>query len=172
MTMSLAEFVSREIGVSPKNLMLLRHSNAKVRDLKKWGATVHEYTAIQPIGNKYDYHHPTKPHTEIVIVLVENHVDSVCRVCGVDAEGNNYSLNGPDYRRFQGTQKKPNRKVAARRYNLEEISSRAIRLPITGWEGRQRTTVQRSDSSFFVKIEMALQQNLWVTSGSGNAPSV
>jgi len=157
MTMSLAEFVSRETGVNLENLMLLRHSSAKVRDLKKWGATVDKYTAIQPIENKYDYHHPTKPHTEIIVVIVKDHVDSVYRVCGIDKEGTNYSLNGPAYRTFQGGQGKDAKpEVAARRYNLESISSRSIGLPITGWEKRQRTTVQRSDSSFFNEIAVDL----------------
>jgi len=156
MTMSLAKLVSRETGVSPENLMLLRHSNRKVRDLPKWDATVHEYTAIQPIGKKYDYHHPTKPRTEIVVVLVEDHVDSVYRVCGIDKKGTNYSLNGPAYRRFQDAQSKPNPVVPARRYNLESISSQAIGLLITGWKGKQQTAVQRSDGKFFYDVKVSL----------------
>lgn len=156
MTMSLVELVSHETEVNPQNLMLLRHSNQKVRDLPKWDATVHEYTAIQPIGKKYDYYHPTKPRTEIVVVLVEGHVNSVYRVCGIDKKGTNYSLNRPAYRRFQDTQSKPRPVVPARRYNLESISSQAIGLPITGWEGRQQTTVQRSDGKFFYDVKVPL----------------
>ena len=132
--------------------MLLRHSTGSVQKLLSCGATIEEYTAIQPNGTYYDYRLPNKPEVQVVVVVVDEKVYGVFRITGIEAEGTNYSLASPEYREFDRIRKKP--ELSARRYSLERIPSVVDGQPVTGWERRQRTPVQRADSGFFFNIEV------------------
>jgi hypothetical protein len=132
--------------------MLLRHSSTDVALLDRLGVTAEEQTALQPIGSKYDYHHPGMTKTAAVVVIMRDKVAGVFRVCGVKAEGTNYDLASEPYREFHRRRKKRQKRV--RVFNLVQIPTSADGAPVRGWEGRQRTTVQRCDGSFFDEIEV------------------
>lgn len=152
--MVLADFVAREAGVSIDKIMLLRHSNANVDELLKRGSSIEEYTILQPIGSKYDYADPSKPTIEVVVVIVHDTVWGVYRVLGVEHEGTTYGLASAAHRNFdieRGAYDRP-----ARLFKVELIPSTTIGHPITGWEGRTRTTVQRFDGGFFREVRVNL----------------
>ena len=132
--------------------MFLRHGNDSIAALRQNGATVEEFTAIQPIGSKYDYFNPKKERVHVVVVLVEDQVYGVFRVLRVEAEGTNHSLGSEPYRRFDSNK----RTRSCRRFSLQRLSSISTGLPVRGWERRTRTPVQRSSDSFFDEIEVDL----------------
>lgn len=133
--------------------MLLRHSNDSVVRLNQCKATIEEYTAIQPIASKYDYHHPNKqPWISVVVVIVNDHVYQAYRVIGVEAEGTNHEVSSEAYKAFD--RDKPARNC--RRFRLLPISSVCTGLAVHGWEGRTRTPVQRHGDKFFTEVEVHL----------------
>jgi len=155
---SLAKYVSVDIGILIEEILLLRHSNDAIENLKKFNVELDEYTCVQPIYShlhpnlgKYDFYHPNKKSINCVIVIVHNKVESIQIVDGVDKEGTNYSITSPEYQKFDHFKNRP--EVAARRYNMRRISSKSVGLKIFGWENsRTRTSVQRYDGGFFDDI--------------------
>lgn len=152
-TSPLAELVSGEFGVPLENIMLLRHSTESIKKLLAAGGTVEDYTYTQPTGSAYDYLHPNKSPTELVVVIVRDHVYGVYKVLGVEREGTSYSLTSEAHRRFDMLRGKPPR--PAKRFYMQPMHSAYVDLPVHGWEGRSRTAVQRSDGSFFLEISVA-----------------
>jgi len=152
--MNLVEKICSEIGVSKERLMLLRHSSGRIERLRRFGGSVEEYTAIQPVGSKYDFHHHLKPPINLVAVIVEDELHGVFRVEGVKREGSACSLGSDEFQAFVRKIDKPERQ--AREYNLVRIPTRITNWAVTGWKGRERTTVQRSDGKFFDQIEVSL----------------
>lgn len=155
--MKLAELVSREAGCSLAQIMLLRHSNESVAHIRRCGATVEEYTAIQPVGSKYDFFHPAFPPTAIVAVIVDDLVFGIYRVLGVEAAGRYGELGSDAYRRFDLERMRSEQKRATltcHRFTLQPLASTSIGLPVSGWKGRTRTPVQRQGSGFFDEIEV------------------
>ena len=53
--MNLASLVAKEVGVDPQHVLLLRHSNKSVAALEREGASIEEYTLVQPTDSRYDY---------------------------------------------------------------------------------------------------------------------
>lgn len=150
--MSLAEFVSREFDVPLKHIMLLRHSNATVDRLLAAGGSVEEYTFTQPTASSYDYTHPRKDPVRLVVVIVRDRIYGVYEVLGVEKEGTTYSLTSSAHQRFdreRGIPPKP-----AKRFAMKALGSVAVGLPVTGWENRSRTPVQRIEGSFFLDIDV------------------
>ncbi len=150
--MSLVEKICSEIGVSRKRLMLLRHSSGRIERLRRFGGSVEEYTAIQPVGSKYDFKDHPPQRSEVVAVIVEDKLYGVFRVQGIAEEGTTRTLGSAGYRAFELHIKKPERK--ALRYDLVRVHTTMDKLRLTGWEKRERTTVQRSDGAFFDEIEV------------------
>jgi len=148
--LKLSEFICQENNVSQSEVMFLRHGNHTIKQLLKYKATVLEINAIQPINNKYDFAHSDKPRISIVVVIIEDKVNGVYKVGDVEAEGTNFTLGSDAYTRFNQAIEAPSE--PSRRFSLKEISSTSIDLAITGWTGRERTTVQRSCGSFFDEI--------------------
>ena len=155
--MILIDLIANEAGVTSENVMLLRHSNNIVDALLRRGSSIEEYTQMQPVGSKYDYTDPTKPLIKVVVVIVHDAVWGVYRVLGVEREGTTYELSSDAHRRFdieRGAHERP-----AKLFNLELISSRALGQVITGWKGKSRTPVQRSNGGFFRQITVNLPMN-------------
>ena len=150
--MKLAKLVMLETQAPLPTIMLLRHSNVSIEPLLRYGATVEEYTAIQPIESKYDYFRTGNPRTSIVVVIVETHVYGVYRVTGIEAEGTNYSIGSDAFKRFD--EKRDKDEIRCRRFHLEPVTSISVGLQVYGWEKRERTPVQRCDDSFFDEIEV------------------
>jgi 5-methylcytosine-specific restriction endonuclease McrA len=146
----LADQVSKETGKPFEEIMLLRHGNNSISLLKKYGVSIDEYTASQPINNRYDYNFPQNKPIRIVVVVIQDQVFGVYEVLGIDAEGTNYSITSPAYQRFERERNIP--EVDCRRYFLKPIYSSVVGSTISGWENRSRTTVQRSNNSFYHDI--------------------
>ncbi len=132
--------------------MLLRHSNESTRLLSECGASIEEYTAIQPVGTKYDYFRDPEHPMKAVIVIVEDHVYAVFRVAGVLRSGTNFEVASPEYAEFDRRRDKASRNCHY--FRLEQIPVSAVGRCIHGWEGRTRTPVQRIGDSFFNQIEV------------------
>lgn len=151
--MNLAELIARETQEPIEAVMLLRHSNDSIERLHHCNATIEEYTAIQPIASKYDYHHPNRqPWISVVVVIVNDHVHQTYRVAGVDAEGTNHEVASEAYRTFDRDRPVRN----CRRFRLLPIASVSTGLVVNGWEGRTRTPVQRHGNKFFAEVDVHL----------------
>lgn len=150
--MELALAAASAGGVSPSSVMLLRHSDQTIGQLLRAGGTIDEYTAVQPIGSKYDYFDAAQSPVSVVVVIVNDHVHGVFRVLGVEREGTTYSLTSAAHRRFDEVRGKKER--PARRYTLDEIPTQLKGAAVRGWKSRERTAVQRSSGGFFHEIEV------------------
>lgn len=149
---SLAAIVAKEQGVDPGAIMLLRHASDTIRQLRELGGTVEDYTVVQPLDSKYDYRHSRKPPVEVVVVIVDDRVEALYRIDGVERLGTNFELETPAMRILNQSRGRPERK--ARRYAMTPLRSAVLGLPVRGWKDRQRTPVQRSDGTFFHAIEV------------------
>lgn len=150
--MKLAELVAAEAGVSLDAVMLLRHSNESIRFLERCGASIEEYTSLQPVGSKYDYFREAARPIHVVVVIVYDHVYGVFRIDGVLKTGPSYEIVSPEYVEFDRQRDKPER--LCHLFQLEGIASSALGKAVRGWEGRTRTPVQRSADSFFSSVEV------------------
>jgi 5-methylcytosine-specific restriction endonuclease McrA len=152
---NLLEIVSEETHIIPEAIMFLRHGNDSVARLRHHGSTILEYTAIQPVGSKYDYFHPTKPRIVVVAVIVDDHVYAVYQVIGIEATGTNYSLATEAYKRFDEENRSP--EIACHRYHLEPTDSMCVGLAVRGWgASRTRTPVQRHGDGFFHLLAVSI----------------
>lgn len=157
--MKLGELIASETHTARDAIMLLRHGNDSVAALRRHGATVEEFTAIQPAESKYDFSHPARPPISVVAAIADDRVYGVYRVMGVEAEGNPYELGSEEYRKFDLERHRDNPKrwtQRCRRFALQPLPSVSIGLPVRGWEGRTRAPVQRYDSKFFDEVEVGL----------------
>lgn len=152
-TAKLGEFVAREAGVAVNRVMLLRHSTASMKRLREAGVTVKQYTEVQPRDNRYNYHLDPRNPIEVVVVLLDDRVEQAYRVMGKVGEGTNYSLNAP---RLAELDKNTRPEVPAIKFRLEELDSCVVGQEFSGWDNRQRTTVQRSGDGFFSEILVEL----------------
>jgi len=150
--MKLSELICQENCVDQSEVMFLRHGTHTIKQLLSYKATIHEINAIQPVNTKYDFAHSGKPHISIVVVIIENKVNGVYKVEGIEAEGTNLTLGSDAYTRFNKAIKAKDK--LSRRFSLKEMPSISINLPIYGWAGKERTTVQRYDGGFFDKIKI------------------
>lgn len=82
---ALAQTVSRETGVPTDQILLLRHASENIHALVGLGGTVEEYTALQPVGSKYDFLHVRRPPVHVVVVIVYGSVYNVYQIEGVEA---------------------------------------------------------------------------------------
>lgn len=126
--------------------------------LERFGVSLQEYTAIQPIGGRYDFHLPSKPRTEVVVAIVRDYVHAVYRITGVLDTGNGTDICTPEYRKFelyrQEVKAKPRVDRECRRYSLIAVQSGADGAAVSGWSGKERMPVQRSDGKFFDQLEV------------------
>lgn len=147
----LGEFVARKFNVPIEKVMLLRHSNVRIKQIKERGATVKQYTQVQPMDTKYDYFRKGHEKIELVVVLVDDKVDAIFRVKGIEKQGTNYSLNSPEL--VEADQRGRRKERKSRLFSLEEIHDDSLLGRQTqGWERRQRTPVQRSNDKFYDEI--------------------
>jgi len=146
----LAHLVGSEAGVAAERVAFIRHSSDSVLMLTKFGASIEEYTAVQPVGSKYDFTHPDKPQVSVVVVIIQDKVYAAYRLLGVAATGSSTDVSSPEYAQFDQARGKATRHC--HRFQLARLPTRAAGLRVSGWEGRARTPVQRVDDSFFDQI--------------------
>lgn len=150
--MKLAELISTEASTPLSAVLLLRHGNDGIEVLRRNGATIEEYTALQPVASKYDYLHPSKPPIEIVVVIVDDRVYGVYKVVGIEATGPSDQLASAAYLSFDAERGKSPRH--SHRFQLRLLPSIATGQSVHGWEGRTRTPVQRLGGVFFDQVEI------------------
>lgn len=151
---SLAAAASEDAGVPVEQVLLLRHSSKNIRALLRAGASVEEYTALQPTGSKYDFLDEGYGPARVVVVVVHDIVYDVYALAGVESEGTTYSMASPALHQFDLERGRQDR--LARRFRLVSLPSRVVGQPVRGWEGRVRTPVQRAGDGFFREIEVEL----------------
>ncbi len=154
----LAALVAGEMNVPVSEVMLLRHSGERIKELLAAGATVEDYTFTQPTGSRYDYAAPGKNPVSLVVVIVEDRVYGVYRVGGVEREGTTYSLTSEAHQRVDIKRGKPPR--LAKRFLMTPFQSSCLGAQVRGWEKRARTTVQRFDEGFFNEIVVDVQEGV------------
>ena len=150
--MNLAQTISSELGIDHRSLLLLRHGNTKTNALRKAGASLEEYTLVQPTGSKYDFSasKTNMPAVLAVAVIVNDRVYAVYKITGVEKIGTTRSLTSAAFNRFDidaGYPEKPAKKFAAKAFE-----SRTLNHPITGWTS-PRNAVARYGSKIFDSVE-------------------
>ncbi len=150
--MILADLIHRETGTPLAEIMLLRHSNAETAKARSHNVSIEEYTALQPVDSRYDFHRSGTRKISVVVAIVDDNVFAVYLVAGVEAEGSVFSLGSPEYQRFELARKKGDR--YCRRFSLIALPSVSTGLPVRGWETRSRIPVQRLDDGFFREIKV------------------
>ena len=150
--MKLAQLVSVEASTPLSTVLLLRHGNDSIAALHKSGATIEEYTALQPVASKYDYLHPSKPPIAMVVVIVNDHVYGTYRIKGIEATGSSIEMASEAYRHFDEDRGKAPRRC--HRFLMELSPSVSVGQMVHGWEGRTRVPVQRLGDAFFDQVEV------------------
>ncbi len=147
----LGEAISLETKAPLDSVLLLRHSNSHVARLRSHGATVEEYTALQPkLSLRYDFWHPERTKIRVVCVIVDDRVYGVFEVTGALAEGSSRIICTPEYGRYDAT----NPERDCRLYELRLLPSKTVGQGVSGWLGRERMPVQRHDGGFFNEVSI------------------
>lgn len=155
--MELSEVIKKETGVPPENIMLLRHSNRRVRELLKYGEhLLEEYTLIQPIDSDYDFLSENKPPIEILAVIVYDKFHAIYRIQGVEKIGTTYDLVSAAHREL--TKKWKHEERPAKKFRAVKLQSSSIGMPISGWTS-PRTTVARYGGKLFETTKINIESN-------------
>lgn len=150
--MNLATFIANEQQIDPQAVLLLRHGKGKTDALRRAGASLDEYSLVQPTNTRYDYLATDRPPIRCVVVIVDDHVQMVYRIEGIEAEGTTYSLTSEAYIRFDTQQGNP--PVPARRFLATRLTaSHAIGKRVSGWSS-PRTTVARHGGVIWDRAEI------------------
>ena len=160
MRRKLVELVREETGADLPHIMLLRNAKWRADGVRAWGASMVEWISIKRRDSKYDYWRDGKPRIAVVVVIVRkdgcDRVYGAYRVLGIEADGTLGSLSTERLRRSYiecGLADDPGRK-----FKIEQIPFSAMHRPITGWEGKERSAVARSDGKLFLEIEVDLPE--------------
>lgn len=149
--MNLGHLVACEADLQPHEVMLLRHSNSEVHRLRGFGASLDDYTLIQPMNSRYDFLADGKPPIQVVVVIVDDTVYSVLKITGIRRVGTTLSLGSSEFRRFVSAVH--GKALPARQFSSEEIPSSALKRRIRGWTS-PRTAVARSNGRLFASVEI------------------
>ncbi len=150
--MKLAILIEKETGVGRENIMFLRHSGDRTKRLAEFGATIDEYTAVQDEDGKYNFLHPSKPPTEVVVVMVGDRVHAVYRVRGVLKTGLRDDISSREYWLFSQAFNKPN--LPSIRFDLERLKSGADGARVEGWKAPVLAVLRGSKAGMFAAIEV------------------
>jgi hypothetical protein len=147
--MKLATALAQEMGVSPQDVMLLRHFKGKVQAIKRANATLDEFTLTQPVGSPYDFLAEDRPPIRIVGVIVEERIYAVYRILSIEAQGSNRVITSESFRALDGAMKYPERQV--RRFAAEKLQSKYVGRAIEGWSS-PRNAVARFGGKLFDSV--------------------
>jgi hypothetical protein len=148
----LVKILNEELKRDYKGIMLLRHSSSRVQYLKALGASVKEYTEVQAIDSEYDFAKEDLPIIKLVVVIINDRVDSIYEITGVLAQGTNQDLYSSSINEMHSGEGMA--EVPARKFLLNPMESDIVGRRIKGWESKERTPVVRHDSSMFFEIEI------------------
>lgn len=152
--MKLSTLIEKETSIEKKHIMFLRHANHKIAKLRKFGSSVEDYTFVQSSGTKYDYLHDNDNPIKIVVAIADDHIYGVFKITGVEKEGTSYELTSKAHHKYLDLQKNGNE--LAKKFKMEQLKSISTGKRIFGWEGRERTTIQKSNGGFFDKLEIII----------------
>ncbi|MBI3837975.1 MAG: HNH endonuclease [Planctomycetia bacterium] len=144
----LADLISQETAARPEQIMLLRHGSAWAKTAFAMGCTLEDMTLEQPNESQYDYR---RFGIKFVVAIVDDRVQKVYRIDGVEAEGTNYNLASPAFRRF--LQKREYETVNSRRYKAAPFHCSVVGARVAGWTN-PRLAPLRSTGELFWKIEV------------------
>lgn len=157
-------------GLKKDRILFLRHATSEVELLEACGATLQEFTAIQPTSGRFDFQPAGRPAIEVVVAIVRDRVHAVYRITGVLEKGLSIDICSPEYKAFEKSRKTSNGKPKpvreCRKYSLVVVQSGATGAQIEGWAGREIMPVQRSHDSFFDTIRVLaapLPRTAWGT---------
>jgi hypothetical protein len=153
----LAELVRNETGAEYDEIVLFRHTEKDAEAVLKCGATIEEWTSIQPIDPKYDYR--SNGQTKVLVVIVAYEVFGVFRLVETEVEGPRFEISKEPLNESYRKRKKKNE--AAFRMKLERIPFSKNAARVKGWEGKEIRTMAsstvssgaRSDLYWGIKIE-------------------
>lgn len=111
---------------------------------------------MQSIGTKYDYYYDKANPIKIVVVIASDIVYGVYKILGIEKEGSTYELTSKAHHKYLDIQGNGHEK--ARRYKMEKIRSACIGKVVQGWEGRERTAIQRSSGGFFDELHVDINE--------------
>jgi len=151
--MKLSDIVADDAKVPLDKIMLLRHTNDTVAKLGTAKLSVERYSSAQPSNSKYDYLRADN-EISVLVIIVKDEVHGVYGVAGIAEEG-------PSEQILTSVEQQIHKKDSylCRRFHLNRIASRCIGLDVTGWKGKERVTVQRSNGKFFSQIEVGRNQD-------------
>ena len=155
--MKLAQLLTNETQVVPDDIMLLRHANHVIANVRQFGITMEEYTFIQPISSIYDFYSPTKPQISIVAVIVDDKVYGVYEVSGIENEGTQYELGSVSYQAYDHAGNVP--ALDCRKFLYKSVNSISTGLTVTGWNA-PIMPVLRNGSNLYGKIEVTTGNDL------------
>jgi hypothetical protein len=147
--MNLGKTISEVFYVPVAEVMLLRHSNSKVRALKAAGASLDEYTFVQPSDSIYDYLAQGRPEVKIVVAIVNDHVHGVYRVNGIKEIGTTRSLVSDNFRKFDEQQRYLEKD--AKLFDMVQLKSGLEQRAIFGWSS-PRHPVARYGQKLFSSV--------------------
>lgn len=149
--MNLARLIADETNSQLDQIMLLRHSNSKTKGLLQAGATIEEYTLVQPTNSKYDFLADGKPPIQVVVAIVNERVHAVYKIAGVERVGTTRTLVSGNFRQFDIQQGYP--ELPAKLFRAEQLSSAWLGQSIRGWTS-PRNAVARNGTRLFDRVEV------------------
>ena len=128
---------------------------AGTRRQARFGAIRAEvYSSAQPTSSKYDYLLSGKK-ISVLVIITRDKLDRVDRVYGVYRVADDF-VEGPSEQILTTAEQTIHEKDSypCRRFQLNRIASTCVGMAVTGWKGKEQTTVQRSTGGFFNEIEV------------------
>ena len=145
--MNLGDTIAHELQVEPNEVFLLRHGNSKVDALLAAGATIEEYTCVQPIESRYNYLADGKPAIRVIVVIVKDHVYAAYWLKRADNTiGTTWSLTSRAFQKFD--EKLGYKEKAARRFILEEAPTKTKKRLVYGWSSPRHPVARHGDCLF------------------------
>ena len=147
--MQLAGAVAKETGVAPEHIMLLRHANGKVAALLRAGASIEEYTLVQPTDSTYDFLATNRTPVQVVAVVVNDSVHALYKITGVERTGTTHSLTSAAFVRFDKAMGfKPH---PAKRFSAVELPCTFLGRAVLHWSS-PRNPVARFGTKLFRRV--------------------
>jgi hypothetical protein len=150
---TLAQSVADEAKVRLDDVLLLRHFKGKVDAIRRAGASIDEFTLVQPVDSKYDFSEGDgRPAVHVVVSIVDDRVYAVFRIQGVKQVGSNRKITSETFRAVDGDMGYPERQV--RSFAGKRIKSALVGRSVSGWSN-PRSAVARSGGRLFDAVVLA-----------------